>query len=149
MDVVIIPFASVDMQALARAVRSSGAKQVYSKGPCITCKARDLKILAGIPGIDWVAAAMKVTRKFSDVTDAIVQAGTRTILPGETFYIKVIQTAKVDYVDRDVEFASAGALVEKLAEINAMPAGNEQQADRVILALIGKKSTHVCVRGTT
>lgn len=149
MDVVIIPFASVDRQALARVIRTSGAKQVYSRGPCIICKARDLEILAGIPGIDWVAEARKVTRKFSDVTDAMVQAGSRSILPSERFYVKVIQTAKVDYVDRDVEFASAGALVEKLAEINALPAGNGQEADRVILAVIGKKSTHVCVKGTT
>jgi hypothetical protein len=149
LDVVIIPFASVDRQAFAQAIRTSGAKQVYSRGPCIICKARYLEILAGIPGIDWVAEARKVTWKFSDVTGAIVQAGSRSILPGERFYVKVIQTAKVDYVDRDVEFASAGALVEKLAEINALPAGNEQEADRVILAVIGKKSTHVCVKGTT
>jgi hypothetical protein len=70
----------------------------------------------------------KVTRKFSDVTGAMVQTGSRTILPGERFYIKVIQTAKVDYVERDVEFAPAGAVLEKLAEINALPAGNEQEA---------------------
>ncbi len=113
------------------------------------CKARDLKIVAGIPGIDWVAAARKVTRKFSDVTRAIVQAGSRTVLPGEKFYVRVIQTSKADYVVRDVEFASAGELIEKLAEVNALPARNEHEADRVILAVIGKKSTHVCVKGTT
>jgi hypothetical protein len=149
LDIVIIPFASVDRQALARVIRTSGAKQVYSEGPCIICRARDLKILAGTPEIDWAAPARKVTRKFSDVTGAIVQAGSRTILPGEKFYVRVIQTGKADYVERDVEFASTGALIEKLAKVSALPARNEHEADRVILAVIGKKSTHVCVRCTT
>lgn len=66
------------------------------------------------------------------------QAGSRSILPGERFHVKVIQTAKVDYVDRDVEFASARALFEKLAEINALPVGNEQDVDRVIWPSLAK-----------
>ena len=149
MDVVVFPAASADRHALARAIKKSGAKQICSEGPCIICKARDLEILAGIPGIDWVAEARKVTRKFSDVTSAIVYTGSRAIMPGEKFYVKVIQTAKADYVDRDVEFASTGALVGKLAEINALPAKSEQEADRVILALVGKRSAYVCVKGKT
>ena len=90
-----------------------------------------------------------MTRKFSDVTGAIVEAGSRTILPAEKFYVKVIQTAKADYVERDVEFASSGALVERLVEISALPARNEHEAGRVVVAVIGKKSAHVCVKGKT
>ena len=149
MDIVVFPSSPANRQALARAVKKSGATQVASEGPCIICKARDPEILAGIPGIDWVAAARKVTRKFSDVTGAIVEAGSRAILPGEKFYVRVIQTAKADYVERDVEFASAGALVERLAEISALPARNEHEAGRVVVAVIGKKSAHVCVKGKT
>jgi hypothetical protein len=149
LDIVVFPAASANRHALARAVKKSGATQIASEGPCIICKARNPEILAGIPGIDWVAAARKVTRKFSDVTGAIVQAGSRVILPGEKFYVRVIQTARADYVERDVEFASAGALVEKLAEISALPARNEYEAGRVVVAVIGKKSAHVCVKGKT
>ena len=123
--------------------------QVASEGPCIICKARDLEVLAGIPGIDWIAVAKKVNLKFSDVTGAIVQSGIRAIPPGWKFYVRVIQTAKVDYVERDVEFASVGALVEKLAEINALLARNEQEAGHVVMAVIGKKSAYVCVKGKT
>ena len=68
MDVIIFPAASTDRQTLALSIKKSGATQVYSEGPYIICKTRDLKIVAGVPGIDWVAAARKVTRKFSDVT---------------------------------------------------------------------------------
>jgi len=149
LDAVVFPAASANRQALAKAIKKSGATQIASEGPCIICKTRDPEILAGIPGIDWVAAARRVTRRFSDVTGAIVQAGSRAILPGEKFYVKVIQTSKADYVERDVEFASAGALVEKLAAINALPARNEQEAGRVVVAVIGKKSAHVCVKGKT
>ncbi len=59
------------------------------------------------------------------------------------------QAAKADYVDRDIEFASTGALVGKLAEINALPAKSEQEADRVILAIVGKKSAYICVKDMT
>src|SRR5919198_3737923 len=75
---------------------------------------------------------------------AIVQAGSKAISPNEKFYVKVIQTAKADYVHRDIEFASAGALVCKLAKINALPAKSEQEADRVVLAVVGSKSAYVC-----
>jgi hypothetical protein len=87
-------------------------------------------------------------RKFSDVTDATVQAGSRTILQSEKFHVRVIQTAKADFVE-EYGIASAGALIEKLAEENARPARNKHEADRVILAVIGKKSTQVCVKCTT
>lgn len=149
MDVVVFPAASADRQALAKAIKKAGATQVAFEDKCIICKTRDLEILAGVSGIDWAAAANKVTRKFSGVMDAIVQAGSRVILPGERFYVRVIQTAKADYVERDVEFASAGALVERLAEIHAVPARNEHEAGCVVVAVIGKKSAYVCVKGKT
>ena len=115
MDVIIFPAASADRQTLALSMKKSGATQVYSEDPYIICKAHDLKILAGITQMDWVAAARQVTRKFSDVTGAIVQAGSRTILPGEKFHVRVIQAAKADFVE-ECGIASAGALIEKLAE---------------------------------
>lgn len=105
--------------------------------------------LAGIPGIGSIATTKKVPSRFSDVIDAIVQAGSKAILPGEKFYVKVIQTAKADYVDRDIEVASSAALVGKLAEIDALPAKSEQEADCVILALVGKRSAYVCIKGRT
>lgn len=124
--------------------------QVASEGGYIICESSDPAKLASrlvvLSGIDSVVIARKVQRWFSHVTSAIVQAGSIEILPGETFYVKVIQTAKADYVDRDFEFVSAGALVGKLAEINALPAKGEQEADRVILAVVGKRFAYVRIK---
>jgi hypothetical protein len=103
--------------------------------------------LAGISGIDRVALAEQVPKGFSKVVGAIVEAGVKAVMPGERFYVRAILAAKVDYVERDIEFSSAGALVEKLAKINALPAMREQEADRTILAVIGKKAAYVCVTG--
>ena len=109
----------------------------------------DLQVakLAGISGIDRVAIAEQVPRGFSKVVGAIVEVGTKAVMPGERFYVRAILAVKADYVERDIEFSSAGALVEKLAKINALPARNEQEADRTIIAVIGKKVAYVCVIG--
>jgi adenylyl- and sulfurtransferase ThiI len=154
LDVVLVfPSTPDNRQKLVRAIKKSGKIQVTYEGACVVCKTRDpagaASRLADLPGVESVAAARKVSSRFSDVTAAIVQEGSRAIRRGERFYVKVIQTAKSDYVDRDIEFASAGALVRKLAKINALPAKSEHEADRVILVVIGKKSAYVCVRGTT
>jgi adenylyl- and sulfurtransferase ThiI len=151
--VLVFPSALANRQALVRAIKKSGKTQVGAEGSCIICKTNDpsklASRLAGFLGIDSVEIAKKVSSRFSNITNAIVQAGSGAIQPKEKFYIKVIQTAKADYVDRDVEFASSAALVGKLAEINIRPAKNEQEADRVILAVVGKRSAYVCVKGKT
>ena len=146
----VFPSDSASRPAIVRAIKSDGRVQVAFEGGYIICEssypAKLASRLAGLPGIDSVAITRKVPRRFSHVTSAIVQAGSKEILPGEKFYVKVIQTAKADYVDRDVEFVSAGALVGKLAEINALPAKSEQEADRVILAVVGKRLAYVCIK---
>jgi adenylyl- and sulfurtransferase ThiI len=151
--VLVFPSALANKLALVRAIKKSGRVQVTSEGACIVCKAGNpsglASKLADLSGIDSVAIAKKVSSRFSDVTNAIVQAGSKAILPREKFYVKVIQTAKADYVDRDVEFASSGALVGKLVGINALPAKSEHEADRVILAVVGKRSAYVCIKGRT
>jgi hypothetical protein len=150
LDVVLVfPSAFASIQALTRTINTSGGK-ASAEGGCIVCKSRDpaklASTLANLSGVDGVAIARKVTSRFSDIMGAIVQVGSKAILPDEKFYVKVTQTAKADYVDRDVEFASSGALVGKLAKINALPAKSQQEADRVVLAVVGKKSAYVCVK---
>jgi adenylyl- and sulfurtransferase ThiI len=154
LDVVIVfPSSTAKRQTLVRAIKKSGRVQVTSEGRYVICKAGDPSRLASrltdFPGVDGVATARKVSSRFPDVITAIVQEGNRTIRWGEKFYIKVIQTVKADYVDRDIEFGSTALLVGKLAEINALPAKSDKEADRVVLAVIGKRSVYVCVKGTT
>jgi adenylyl- and sulfurtransferase ThiI len=136
-------------QALVNAVKKSGATQVSVVGPCIVCSTRDSLIvgkLAGIHGINSITTAMQVTNEFSNVVSAIVKAGGKEVKPCEKFYIQVIQAAKKDYVERDIEFVATGALVEKLTETGALPARNEREADTMIQAVVGKKWAYICVR---
>jgi hypothetical protein len=154
LDVVLVsPSALANRQAVVRAMKKIGKVQVAFEGAFIICKAgnpvKAASRLTDISEIDDVAIARKVSSRFPDVTNAIVGAGIKAILPKERFYVKVIQTASADYVDRDVEFASTAALVGKLAEIGSLPARNEHEGDRVILAIVGKRSAYVCVKGTT
>jgi hypothetical protein len=149
--VLVFPSDPSKRQALARAIKKSGKIQVAFEGTCLVCKtgdpSRTASGLADLSGIGSVAVAKSVSSRFYDVVNAIVQAGSKAILPGERFYVQVIQTAEADYVDRDIEFASAGVLVGKLAKITAIPAKSEHEADRVILAVVGKRSAYVCFKG--
>lgn len=147
--ILVCPSAPDNIQALVQAIKKSDIVQVTFEGVYIVLKTGSPKIASGLAGlarVGSVAVAKKVSSRFSDVTRAIVQAGYNAILPGQKFYDKVIQTAKANYVDRDIEFASCGALVGKLAEINAPPAKSEHEADCVILAVVGKRSAYVCVK---
>jgi hypothetical protein len=148
LDAIVFLSTSADRRAILSAIKKSGGKHIAHGDKYIVCQLHDPKILAGISGIQWVARAKKTTNKFSEVTGAIVHAGTGSIRAGEKFLVRVIQNAKTDYVARDLEFASAGSLVEKLAGINAFPARNELEADYVISAIIDKFA-YVCVRGRT
>jgi hypothetical protein len=150
LDVLLVfPSTFAGIKTLTRTINKSGGKTSI-EGGCIACKSHDAAKLASslvnLSGVDGVAIAKRVTSRFSDIAGAIVQVGSKAILPDEKFYVKVVQTVKADYVDRDLEFASAGALVDKLAEINVLPAKSEQEADRVVLAVVGKKSAYVCVK---
>ncbi|MEW6605152.1 MAG: THUMP domain-containing protein [Thermoproteota archaeon] len=145
----VFPPASVSKQSLAKAAKKSDAKRITFEGPCFIYRAYDSKIaldMAKIAKSDNVVTAKQVSNRFSDIIDAIVETGTETILPGEKFYVKTILASKKDCVERDIEFASAGALVEKLARINALPARSEHEADRVILVVVGKRQAYVGVR---
>lgn len=145
----VFPSATANRQSIINALKRSSAARVVIEGPLIVCKARDLQKLSGISGIDRVETARQVPRDFSSVIGAIVKLGSKTVMSGEKFYVKAIMADGADFVERDIEFASAGTLVEKLAKANALPARNEQEADRVILAVIGKRAAYLCVRGKT
>ena len=145
----MFPSASANIPALIRTINKSGGKASL-EAECIVCKSRDpaklASILTDLADVDSARLARKVPSRFSDIIGAMVQAGSEAILPYEKFYVKVIQTANADYVDRDIEFASSGELVGRLAEINSLPAKSELEADRVVLAVVGKRSAYVCVK---
>jgi hypothetical protein len=153
--VIAFPSAFANKGALARAIKKAarGRISIIIEGNCIVCEPTDsvefASQLASLFGIEKVAIAKKVSSKFSDLSHAIIEVGTRVIVPGARFYIKVIQeaaAAKYDYVSRDIEFAASGALTVELSSIKARPAKNEEEATQLILTIIGKESAYICLQ---
>jgi hypothetical protein len=150
--VIVFPSAFANKQALARAIKRATRERVsvHIEGSCIVCQSsRPVELasqLATLFGIDKVAIAKMAPTNFSDLSNAIVEVGSKIIMPGHSFYVKVIiqQAAKYDYVNRDVEFAASGMLTTRLSSINARPAKSEQEASHLILTIVAKESAYVC-----
>jgi hypothetical protein len=152
--VVVFPSAFTNERALAHSIKKV-AKELTSitlENNLIVCESSDVVELAyklsTMFGIERVAVAQKVSNSFSDLLDAISEVGSRVIVPGDRFFVKVIRQSSVkhDYVSRDIEFAASGALAEKLAPINARPARKEQEANRTVLAVICEESAYICIQ---
>ena len=153
---VVIAFASAftNEWALAQTIRKAarGAIDVNVEHNCVICESSDVvelaSRLASTFGVESVAIAEKVSNNFSELSRTIVEVGSKVIIPGDRFYVKVIiqPTAKCNYVDRDIEFAASGTLAVRLASINALPAKTEKEANRLVLTVIGKESAYVCMQ---
>ena len=153
---VVIVFPSVfnEEQALAKAIQKlyKGIEDIDIDGNSILCETNNVVDLASelskMFGVERVAIAKKVSSNFSELSAAIIEAGSRIILPGDRFYVKVIipPLSNFPYKSRDIEFACTGTLAAKLASIDGLPAKTEADASRVILTLVGKKSAYICIK---
>jgi hypothetical protein len=152
--VIAFPSPFSDERALSETIQKAagGTISVNVEYNCIICETRDVVQLAsqlvGMYGVKSVAIANKLSTNFSDVTAAIVEVGSKVMLPGDRFYVKVIVQpgAECDYVSRDVEFAASGTLAARLASIKVLPAKTEEAASRVVLAVIAKEYAYVCIQ---
>jgi hypothetical protein len=152
--IIVFPSPFTDKQALAQTIQKAvgGTINVDIEYNCIICEARDVVELASqlatMFGVESVAIANKASSNFSDLTAAIVEVGSKVIVPGDRFYVKVtiLPVAKCEYVSRDIEFTASSTLAGRLASIKALPAKNEKDASRIILTVIGEKSAYVCIQ---
>jgi len=150
--VLAFPSAFAPRRALVQAIRgAAGARlKIAFEDEFVVCETGDPVDLAlkleSVFGIDRIAIAKRVRNKLEELSDAIGEIGSKTVLPGENFFVKVKADGKHDYAGRDVEFSSSSRLVAKLAEIGAHPAKSEQEANRVILAFAGRKFAYVCIK---
>jgi hypothetical protein len=127
--------------------------KIVNEEACIAFEVTDVVEAAAITsemfGIDKVAIAKRIENGFNDVVNAIVNTGKQIILPGEKFFVKVYTSnsaKKISYVGRDIEFASVGNLITELSPKTVTPAKNEREADKIILAYVGKDSAYVCLQ---
>jgi hypothetical protein len=153
--VIAFPSAFANKSTLAREIKklARGKVSVVIDENWVVCESSDPVELASrltnLFGVEKVAIAKKVSNEFSELTHAIVEVGSKIIVPGARFYIKVIQkatAAKYDYVSRDIEFAASGALTAKLSSIKAKPAKNEHDASHLIVTVIGTEASYVCLQ---
>lgn len=151
MNVVLaFPSAFASGNVLVKAIRVAGGRLAitFEQGFLVCETGRPVELasrLEHVFGIDQVAIAKKVKSEFKELSSAIVEVGSKVILPGEKFFVKV-KADGTDYAGRDIEFASSGMLTAKLAETGARPAKNEQESDRLVVAFVGSKSAYVCVQ---
>lgn len=155
--VIAFPSAFANDRALAQTIRRAarGRIRVNIEHNCIICESSEVVELASklvrMSGVESVAIANEVSSNFSELSNAIVEVGSKVIIPGDRFYVKVmmLSTAKCDYVSRDVEFAASGTLAARLASINALPAKTEKDASRLVLTVIANQSAYVCIQVMT
>ena len=155
--VIAFPSAFTSDRALALTIQKAarGTTNLNVEHNCVICESSDIvelaSQLASMFGVESVAIAKKVSSNFSELWRTIVEVGSKVIIPGDRFYVKVViqPTAKCNYASRDIEFAASGTLAARLASINALPAKTEKDASRLVLTLIGKESAYVCIQVMT
>ncbi len=152
-DVVLVhPSVHTTEAEVLRVIRRlPGVRKVVLESGFVACEAVDpvelASKLARLPGIDKVSVAKRVPSLFPVVSKTISDAGKAAILPGQRFFVKALASnpEKLDFTSRDVEFYSTGTLTAKLASIGATPAKSEMEAEKTIVAYIGK-SSYVCIQ---
>jgi len=150
--VLAFPSAISSKKELVRAItKIDNRLKISIEDKFIVCSTEDAVKLASklecTFGIEKVAIAIKIASEFVKISDAITYIGSKTILPGEKFFVKVESNGSNNgFVDRDIQFASTGQLTAKLAEIGCFPAKSEPEADRVILTLLSKRFAYVCIQ---
>jgi hypothetical protein len=152
--VIVFPSVFTNEHTLAKVIQKlhKGIKGISIEGNCILCETGDVAELATelskMFGIERVAIATKVSSNFSELSAAIVEAGSRIIIPGDRFFVKVtiLPFANFSYMSRDIEFACTGSLAARLTSMDALPAKTEAEASRLILTIVGKDSAYICIK---
>lgn len=155
-NIVVLAFPSIfiSIKALAESIRRTITRgiEIYLEEEFIVCSTKEPVFLASklkeFYGIKDVVIAKRVDNEFEIMLKTISGIGAKVVLPGEKFFVKVKETENnhEHYASRDVEFACSGELISKLAKINAIPAKNEQEADKVILTTVTKKFAYVYIQ---
>lgn len=151
--VIVFPSLFTETQTLAKVIKKvyRQIKAVNIQDECIICETNNVVEVASelskMFGVEKVAIATRVSSNFSDISDAIVETGSKILSAGDRFYVKVLMlpVANFPYRTRDIEFACTGTLAARLASIDALPAKTEAEANRVILTVVGKNYAYTCI----
>ena len=94
-------------------------------------------------GVRRVAIARRTENCFEEIVSQLATVGGRLLLKGERFLVRVEGAAK-GFIARDVEVAATSRIIDRTAELGAVP-GTEERFDKELYAYLTKKSAYVCI----
>lgn len=154
--VLVHPSRQTGAKELARALRKWGTARAEGTEDDDDCNSfvvletdgnshRTIQEIAGTFGVAKVSMAIECESQFTATSKAIAEVGRRTVMPGQSFFVKAHLLKRRDFAARDLEFAATGALAAELAGA-ASPARNEEGATTTITAYVGRTRAFVSLR---
>lgn len=138
--VLIHPSPQTGAKDLAKALRRFGFAATRVQDGIVVLETGRIQEIARIFGVAKVSLAIECESQFAAVSKAITEVGRRTILQGQSFFVKVHLLQTRDFAARDLEFAATGALASELAGV-AIPAKSEYEAGvTIVAAYVGRRA---------
>lgn len=136
MLVLVHPSPMTSAKELAGALQIFGAAR--AQDGLVVLETTRVQEIAGMFGVAKASVAIECESQFSPILKAIVQAGKRTVLQGQSFFVKVSLTQARDFAARDLEFAATGALAAELAGVSSPARSEDEAGAKTIAAYVGK-----------
>ena len=89
--VLVFPSPFSPREALVQSIRMAAGEKVKVgfEGDCVICESGDpaelASTLAALFGANRIAVASKVSRQYSDISGAIVDVGSKAVMPGQKY----------------------------------------------------------------
>ncbi len=139
------PSPQTGAKELAKALQRFGAARVEEG--IVVLETDRAQEIAGMFGVAKVSIAIECESQFSAISKAIAEVGRRTVLQGQSFFVKVYLSKDRNFAARDLEFSATGALAAELAGV-ASPAKSEREASiaTIIAAYAGRRRAFVSLK---
>ncbi len=126
-----------DAKELAKVLARFGPAK--AEDGAVVLQTRKAQEIAKTFGVAKVSVAIECENQLGAISKSIAEVGRKTVLPGQSFYVKVHMQKERGFTSRDVEFAATGALAAELAGASKL-AANEQEAQKTIAAYVGRRA---------
>lgn len=94
-------------------------------------------------GIKRVAMARRIKNDFDIISSEISKVGTKLLLKGDVFYVKVEGNAK-GFIPKDLEMAATSKIIEKSTKLNVRP-GTADNHNRQLYTFLTRTNAYVCI----
>jgi len=94
-------------------------------------------------GIDRIAIAKPCKNDFDTVVKAITKIGSKLLLKGEKFFVKV-EGRSFGFMPKDIEISATSSIIEQTSNQGIKP-GSEEKHDRLLYTYLTKSKAYVCI----